>query len=184
MRLITLTMMALVGAVLIGGSAANAADNQADWTTALNVKLALINKLGADSLHVEVDADAGAVTLKGTVDKRETRELAETIAKSVAGVKKVDNKVNLEASEANPNKVGVAVGEAEAEVKDAALDTKIRLALIDKMGSDGFKIGSEVANGMVTLKFERDLAAARRQDAIKVVQGVDGVTKVVSVDKK
>jgi hypothetical protein len=41
--------------VLIGGSAAYAADNQADWATTLNVKLALLTKLGTDSLHVDVD---------------------------------------------------------------------------------------------------------------------------------
>ena len=184
MKLITLVMMALAGAVLIGGSAANAADNQADWTTALNVKLALINKLGADSLHVEVDADAGAVTLKGTVDKRETRELAETIATSVAGVSSVANDILLEASVANPNKAGVAAGEAEAELKDAILATKIRLALVDRMGTDGFRIATEVADGVVTLGFDRELDAARRQEAGKVVKGVEGVIKVVSVDTK
>ena len=65
------------------------------------------------------------------------------------------------------------------------LSTKIRLALVDKMGSDGFKIGTEVADGVVTLEFERELRRARRaEEATKVVKGVDGVTKVVSVDKK
>ena len=78
MTLKTLAKMALVGAVLIGGSAANAADNQADWTTTLNVKLLLLNKLGTDSLKIEVDTVAGAVTLTGTAAKRETVELAET----------------------------------------------------------------------------------------------------------
>jgi len=113
MKLKTLATMALVGALLIGGSAANAVDNQADWTTTLNVKLALLNKLGTDSLHVDVDSSAGALTLKGTVDKRETRELAEAVAKSVSGVKSVQNDLLLEASEANPNKAGVAAGEAD-----------------------------------------------------------------------
>lgn len=184
MRLTMLAGMALVGGLLIGGGAANAADNQADWITTLNVKLALLNKLGTDSLHVEVDSNAGAVLLKGTVHKRETRELATTIAKSVGGVKSVKNDVRLEASKANPNKAGVAVGEGEAEVKDAVLATKVRLALVEKLGADGFKIGTEVASGVVTLEFNRDFAAARRQEATTIVQGVEGVTKVVSVDKK
>ena len=52
MKMKTLVKTILIGAVLIGGTAANAADNQADWTTTLNVKLALLNKLGTDSLHV------------------------------------------------------------------------------------------------------------------------------------
>lgn len=173
----------LVGAVLIGGGAAYAADNPADWTTTLNVKLALLEKLGTDSLHVDVDTDAGALTLKGTVDKRETRELAETIARSVESVESVQNDILLEASVANPNKAGVAAGEAEAELKDALLSTKIRLALIDTMGSDGLKIGTEVADGVVTLEFGPELAATRRLEARNAVEDLEGVTKVVSVDK-
>jgi osmotically-inducible protein OsmY len=176
--------MVLIGAVLIGGSAAIAAENQADWTTTLSVKLALLNKLGTDSLHVDVDATGGDLTLKGTVNKRETRELAETIAKSVEGVKSVKNDILLQASEANPSKVSVAAGETEAELKDAILSTSIRLALVNKMGTDGFKIGTEVANGVVTLEFEPDFSADRRKEATGVVKGVEGVTKVVSVDKK
>jgi len=183
MKMNTLVKMVLVGALLIGGSVANAADNKADWTTTLNVKLALLEKLGTDSLHVDVDSNAGALTLKGTVDKRETRELASTVAKSVTSVKSVQNDITVEASVANPNKTGVAAGEAEAEVKDAILATRIRLALVDKMGSDGFKIGTEAANGVVTLAFDHDFNTARRKEAGKVVKGVDGVTKVVSVDK-
>jgi osmotically-inducible protein OsmY len=183
MKLKTLAKMALVGAMLIGGSAANAADNKADWTTTLNVKLVLLEKLGTDSLHIDVDSNAGALMLKGTVGKRETRELAETVTKSVAGVKSVKNDILVEASVENPSKAGVAAGEAEAEVKDAVLSTRIRLALVDKMGSDGFKIGTEAANGVVTLAFDNSFVAARRKEAAKVVKGVEGVTSVVSIDK-
>ena len=141
-------------------------------------------ELGADSLHVDVEANAGALTLSGTVAKRETRELAETVAKSVAGVNSVENDILLEASVANPDKVGVAAGEAEAEVKDAILATRVRLALVDNLGSNGFRIGTEVASGVVTLEFERDFAAALRQEASQVAGHVEGVKKVVAVEKK
>jgi len=68
-------------------------------------------------------------------------------------------------------------------VKDALLATKVRLALVDKLGADGFKVGTEVANGVVTLQFGPDFAAARRKEAGQIAKGVQGVTKVVSVDK-
>lgn len=184
MKFKILAKLALVGAVLTGGSAAYAAESQADWTTLLNVKLTLLNKLGADSLHIEVDAVAGAVTLKGTVDKRETQELAQTVAKSVAGVKSVKNDLSLEANVANPSKAGVAAGETESELKDAMLQTQVKLALVEKMGTDGFAINTDVASGVVTLAFSADISTARRQEATKVVKGVEGVTKVVSIDKK
>ncbi|MBZ0089237.1 MAG: hypothetical protein K8H90_02550, partial [Thermoanaerobaculia bacterium] len=87
------------------------------------------------------------------------------------------------ASEANPSKTSVAAGETEAELKDALLSTKIRLVLVEKMGGDGFKIGTDVANGMVTLSFDADFADARRVEAGRIVKGIEGVTKVVTVTK-
>lgn len=183
MKLNTFAKMALIGTLLIGGTAAQASENQADWTTTLNVKLALLEKLGTDSLRIEVETTEGAVTLKGTVKKRETLELAQSVSKSVAGVKSMKSDLHLEANVDNPSQTAVAAGETEAEVKDAILSTKIRMALIDKMGSDGFKIGTVAANGVVTLEFDKDFPNARRADAVKVVKAVDGVTKVISVDK-
>lgn len=183
MRLENLVRVALILALSIGASAALAADESADWATRLNVELTLLTKLGADSLRVDVEAVAGAVTLAGTVEKRETRELAETIAKSVKGVESVSNEILLAASESDPHKTGVAVGEAEAEVKDAILATKVRLALVDKMGSDGFRIGTEVADGVVTLVFDRDFPTERRLEANSLARGVAGVVKVVAVTK-
>ncbi len=183
MNLKTLAMTGLLGVAMVGASAANAADNQADWTVTLKVKLALLNQLGTDSMRVEVDSNAGALTLKGTVEKRETRELAETVAKSVTGVSSVQNDVLLEASVADPNKAGVAVGEAEAEVKDAVLATRVRLALVKKLGSDGFKIGTVAASGVITLRFGEEFAADRRAVATRTAKAVSGVTKILAVHK-
>jgi hyperosmotically inducible protein len=182
MKLKNLAMTVLVGGALTLGTAAYAEDTVADWTTTLGVKLALLEKLGTDSLQVEVGANAGVLTLEGTVDKRETRELAETVAKTVEGVTSVKNDILLEASVEDPNKAGVAAGEAEAELKDAVLATKIRLALVNELGSDGFKIGTEVASGVVTLEFHADFAEARRREATTVVEGIEGVTKVVNLE--
>ena len=85
---------------------------------------------------------------------------------------------------APPSKTSAAVGEGEAEVKDAVLETKVRLALVDKLGSDGFGIETQAASGVVTLGFDHALGNDRRQLAMATVRGVEGVTKVVSIDKK
>lgn len=188
----TLTKIAMIGVLAIGaigaigvisGSPAQAADNQADWTVTLNVKLVLLEKLGTDSLRVDVDTNAGDVTLKGTVVKRETLELAQVIAKSVTGVKSVKNDLHVEANVENPSQTAVAAGETEAELKDAMLSTKIRIALVNQMGSDGFRIGTTAANGVISLEFDKEFTHARRTEAVKVVKAVEGVTKVISVDK-
>ena len=189
MQLKSLVKLMLIGILLAATTTAaqagskEAGSKQADWTTTLNVKLALLDKLGADSLHVDVDSMAGTVTLAGTVDKRETLELAETVAKSVAGVEHVDNNLHLEAALANPSRVGATVNEADAEVKDAVLETRLRLALIDKMGRDGFRIGTDAASGVVTLSFERGFKSHTRREAVAIATAMAGVSKVVSVDK-
>ena len=184
----SIVAMIVVGMMLIVGGVTyaehNEAHEKANWTTTLNVKLALLNKLGNDSLRIDVTTNDGSVTLTGTVNKRETAELAETVTESVSGVKTVHNDIKLLANQQNPSTASKAAGEAEAEVKDAVLETKVRIALVDKMGSDGFRIGTEAASGVLTLEFDKDLSGARRQEAKRVVEGVDGVTKVISVDKK
>ena len=57
------------------------------------------------------------MVLQGTVDKRATMELAETVAKSVSGVKLVRNEIKLEANVENPNKAGKNVDDASKELK-------------------------------------------------------------------
>jgi osmotically-inducible protein OsmY len=179
-----LTGLALIGALVLGAGAAFADNMKSDHSTLLNVKLALLNKLGTDSLRIDVDAAGGNVTLKGMVHKRETKELAETVAKSVAGVKMVDNDLTLASAGANPSKTDAVTKEAEAELKDAVLETKVRIALVDKLGGDGFDISTQVASGVVTLAFHKDFVAAHRTEAQNIVKGVEGVTKVVVVDQK
>lgn len=174
----------LFAAAILCFSGAAFADDKADWSTTMNVKLALLNKLGSDALHIDVDTHGGAVNLTGTVAKRETKELASTVTKSVKGVASIDNDLELASTKADPNQVGAAVGEAEAEVKDAMLETQIRFALLEKLGSEGVKVGTEAASGVVTLEFEKDWSSARRQEAIAAVKTIDGVHKVITVDKR
>ena len=188
MKLKNISMTAAFGLLLIGASAAMAVTlnnkaTQADLAMALHVKLALLQKLGDDSLHVEARATDETVTLSGTVGKRETMELASMVARSVPGVAEVDNNLRLEASVENPSRPGAAAGEVESELKDALLETRLRLALIQSMGSDGFAIGTDAASGVVTLGFGRELAGSRRKEAMEIARHLYGVSKVISVDE-
>ncbi|MBP1642003.1 MAG: transporter [Acidobacteria bacterium] len=175
------TVLALVGVLTLGALEARASDNQSDSTTTLKVKLALLEKLGTDALRVDVDTNGGDVHLGGTVRERETAELASTITRSVAGVQSVDNDLEVRGT---PDTVGGAVAEGENEVKDAMLESRVQLELIDKLGSDGFRIGAEVASGVVTLKFPADLSAGRRDEARSAARAVDGVAEVIWVEQR
>ena len=184
MKSLKLWSWALVIAMLSAIGSAGATEAKADWATTLQVKLALLSKLGTDSLHIDVDTVGNRVALTGTVEKRETAELAAGIARSVDGVANVQNDLRVQASERGASEGQNALAEAEAEVQDAILETKIRIAFLDQLGADGFKIGTEAASGVVTLEFGPEASAELRQKALAAARGVDGVGKVVSVDRK
>lgn len=148
----------------------------------LRVKLELLQKLGADSLRVDVEATAGSVVLSGTVKKRATSELASEVARQVAGVTAVDNRIQV--ADAGAGGVDQALAEAEKELADAALETRVRIALVDRLGSDGFRIGTDAASGVLTLEFPKGVEKGRRREAIRIAKRVPGVTKVVPLDKK
>lgn len=181
---LAISLALAIFALLLVPAAALAANapNQSDASITLNVKLALLNKLGTDSLKIDVDTDGGAVVLRGAVNKRETSELAGTVAKAVTNVKSVNNELTLATADASTTKAVAA--EAEAELKDALVETNVRIALLDRLNTDGFKVSTEVASGVVTLSFDKDLSAARRAEAVTAAKSVNGVTKVVNVDSK
>ncbi len=175
-----LMTLVLVAVLVAGTTAAHAAGTVSDATLTLKVKLALLDKLGTDGLHVDVDSNSGVVHLTGTVHKRATSELAATVAKSVGGVSDVTDDIEVEAAASGATG---AMNEGEQEVKDAILASKVRLALVDKLGSDGFEIGTDVASGVVTLELPVTLTTARRSEAMTAALAVTGVKRVLTVDK-
>jgi osmotically-inducible protein OsmY len=181
MKFKILSTLAVATMLLTGAAASVAADNASDAMTSLKVQLALLDKLGTDGLHVDVHSNGSTVQLSGAVYKRATAELAEAVAASVPGVKTVDNDIEVKGDTAGP--VGSAVTEGENEVRDAVLKSKVRLALIDKLGADGFKISTDIASGVVTLGFPADMPAGRRSEAKATAQAVGGAKEVITVEK-
>jgi len=180
-RRVLMGLFVLLSAVAaVGAYAATKEPTDPDWMTTAKVKLALLEKLGADALEINVDTTDGRVTLRGDVEKRESKELAPRYAKSVEGVRSVESELRLEAGGAYGKS---AAAEAEAEVKDAILESRLRIALIDALGTDGFKIGTEAASGVVLLEFDTDMPSATRQHAVRVAQALEGVSRVTTTVK-
>jgi len=174
-------LFVLMGAVAaVAAHAAPAESTGPDWMITAKVKLVLLEKLGADALEIDVDTNDGRVTLSGDVEKRESQELAARYAKSVAGVRSVKDELRLEAGGAQGNS---AAAKAEAEVKDAILESRLRIALINALGTDGFKIGTEAVNGVVLLEFDTDMPSSTRRKAVRVAQALEGVTRVTTTVK-
>jgi osmotically-inducible protein OsmY len=149
----------------------------------VEVRQALQARLGDDSLGVDVRAMGGTVLLGGTVNERATAELAEEVAHSVPGIVRVENEIQLAESNHSEERAGVAMTqierETERELRDAALATRVRFALVDRLGSDGLRIGIDVADGTVTLHFAGSFEAGSRAEARATVARVSGVRRVI-----
>lgn len=180
MKIRNLTL-AIIGALALFAGTARA-DRSSDATVTWKAKLLLLEKLGAEALEIDVDTVDGAVHLGGAVEKRATVELAGTVVESVEGVRSVDNDLTL--AKAPGNAVERAAGEAEKEVKDAMLESRVRLALFEAIGASALEVGTEAADGTVVLEFGMEVSKPARERAITSVRALDGVRKVSAVDKR
>jgi len=66
-----------------------------DATTTARVKIALLANESTEGLAIDVDTNAGTVSLEGSVDSEQESELAEQIAANADGVQKVENHLKV-----------------------------------------------------------------------------------------
>jgi osmotically-inducible protein OsmY len=165
---------------LLSTPPANAADKSeavpADVSEALNatsVKAKLIDKLGADALRITVSVSGETATLTGEVAKSPSQGLAEEVALSVNGIKKVENKVTVKDA-AGP------MAASEASVKNVALEMKVKGILLTEIGTHALKIEVEAVDGVVSLRGKLDNPEASKA-AIKRTRSIEGVKKVVNL---
>ncbi len=132
-------------------------------TTAAKVRLMANDKTPATSINV--DTHGGVVTLFGMVPTEAAKSAAETEAKKVDGVKRVDNKLQVVAESAQP-----AVKANDAEIKDAIA------ARVDESIEDA-DIRVEVADGVVRLTgtVERQMDRLRALTSARTTPGVRAV---------
>src|ERR1700730_15856140 len=140
---------------------------------ALAVQSKLIDKLGADALGITVHVSGETATLTGEVTKKSSQKLAQAVALSVKGIKKVDNQV---AEKTTP----AALANAEANVKDAVLLTRVKTILLTDIGVNALRIDVDVTNGIVSLRGKLGNAEIN-EEAIKKTHLIKGVKKVVNL---
>jgi len=140
---------------------------------ALSIQSKLIDKLGEDALRITVHVSGETATLAGEVAKKSSQKLAGEVARSVEGIKKVDNQV----TQKNPP---APLANAEANVKDAVLLTRVKTVLLTDIGVNALKIDVDVTNGVVSLRGKLGNAEIN-EEAVKKTRSVKGVEKVVNL---
>ncbi len=140
---------------------------------ALSIQSKLIEKLGADALHIAVHVSGETATLTGEVAKKSSQKLAAEVARSVKGIRKVDDQV----TQSNPP---AALPNAKANVKDAVLLTRVKTILLTDIGVSALKIDVDVTNGVVSLRGKLGNAEIN-EEAVRKTRSIKGVAKVISL---
>ena len=73
----------------------NAREVVDDTLITTKVKTALLAEKGIDSARISVETEKGKVMLSGDVKSPDQRQMAEGLARKVAGVKEVENKLEV-----------------------------------------------------------------------------------------
>lgn len=124
--------------------------------------------LGSDSSHIVVTTYNGVTLLAGQAPRAELKQLAEQAARSVAGVTKVHNEIQI-----------LSPTSLLARSNDSLLTTKIKTQMLADNTIPGSRIKVVTENGIVYL-----LGLITRQEANRaanLVQSVSGVQKVVKL---
>jgi hyperosmotically inducible protein len=145
-----------------------AAISDTDITAKVKYKLSGVKSLkGSD---VDVTTTNGVVTLTGTATGSKAEYAAESVTKSVPGVKSVDDELTTPSSSKH-------AGKAKQGVSDSWITTKVKSELLADSVSKCFDVKVITTNGVVALSGK--LASQVAIDHVKhVTEKVDGVKSV------
>ncbi|GMV69543.1 MAG: hypothetical protein AMXMBFR76_19820 [Pseudomonadota bacterium] len=154
-----------------------------DAAITAQVKTRLLADEVTRSININVDTEAGVVTLRGTAPTAEAKAKAEQVAKSVEGVQVVANSLIVGDSSMNPQTVTAKAKEVAEEGEHAAGDawitTKVKAQLLADSDIKGLDINVSTKDGVVTLA---GMVPSKmvRDKAISIAKGVKGVKSVNS----
>jgi hyperosmotically inducible protein len=137
----------------------------------LETKLAESDQLSA--LAINTDVEDGIVTLQGDVETDAQRELATEMARSISGVREVDNRLNV--TSVDP---GIAERVA-SNATDAAITTSVKTRLLASDNTSGLAIDVDTDDHVVTLTGQVD-SKTERELAGLVAANTSGVNRVIN----
>jgi len=179
MRKVAIGLVWVLGIV---SAVAATADEEisAAWITELKVKTALLDKVGSDAVPIRVRVDRTTAILTGTVRSRSAQELCEEVALSVAGIGKVENRVQLAPPDPPSSPTRRAARDVEQELSDARLESEVKLKLFAEIGVHARKVEVEAVEGVVSLRGHLP-DAERKRIALETVERLSRVKKVVDL---
>lgn len=123
-----------------------------DATITASVKSKLLWSKFADGLTIDVDTNAGKVTLKGAVDSEVNKTLSGSIAMNTKGVVAVDNQLKI--NNDNPTVLDTTIetmNTAGQNISDSWITTKVKSTLMYSGNVNGSQISVSTNKGEVRL---------------------------------
>ncbi|MCP5202421.1 MAG: BON domain-containing protein [Gammaproteobacteria bacterium] len=149
-----------------------------DTTTTVLVKSKLTWSRYVEGLSTEVITERGKVTLRGSADSPEARELAGRMALNTYGVVGVDNHLEVTPRpHAKRTATDDAMGEMGRDIADSWITAKVKSTLFYSSNVPGSDIKVSTVEGVVTLS-GRLASTAQRELAIELANDVRGVRQV------
>ena len=148
------------------------------------LKSRLASDARLEGSDISVETNNGVITLSGTARASAAKEAAEELARTVEGVKGVDNRITaptaLDTFVNDADKVAENAGEA---ITDTVITTRLKAALIADETTKGTAINVSTQDGRVTLSGQVT-SGAEREKAISIATRTDGVKKVEAGELK
>ncbi len=147
-----------------------------DATISAAVKSKLLWSKHTDGLDTDVETKLGRVTLKGTADSAESRDLAGRLAMNTRGVESVDNQMSVRTGKSD---MRTAANDAGRDISDSWITTKVKSTYMYSSNVRGSDIAVSTNSGIVTLTGKVD-SGAERALAIELANNIRGVKSVES----
>ena len=166
-----LTTLAMTALLSLGQGAARAAaaDTPDAWITA-KARIALMTTEGIDTWDLDVDTNAGVVTLHGKVETAAAKSAAERETRRLDGVKEVKNLLQVV-----PRPAREATNDADDVIED-----RVEQALAGVAALKGSDIDVASVNKSVVLLAGTTDTLDQHVKAIETVYAVKGVRRVAS----
>ncbi|PTS82294.1 transporter [Pseudomonas sp. HMWF032] len=148
-----------------------------DATLVATVKSKLLWNSNTEGLDINVNALNGKVSLTGSAQTAEAKELAGRLAANTDGVREVSNQLSVSASKSNAAKAQSAADETAVAISDAWITSKVKSSFIYSRNLDGLDISVDTQKGMVSLSGSV-LSNAEKQLAIETARNIRGVRGV------
>lgn len=149
-----------------------------DTATTARIKQRLASDARTQSAQISVETNNGVVTLTGSAPDQETKDAAEELARNVAEVQGIDNRIDAPtALEQVSSAAGQAADNTSVAVTDAMITTKVKARFAADEQVKATAINVDTDEGVVTLK-GKVASAAARDHAVDLARDVEGVKDV------